>query len=310
MKVIFFGSSDFAVPAFRALEEKEEVILAVTQPDRKKGRSLKLDSTPVKKAADKSGVKSFQPDDVNSKEAVCYLRGFGADIFVVVSFGQILRKEVLDLPAAYPLNVHSSLLPKYRGAAPINWAIANGEKKTGVSVIKMNEKMDQGDIILKKAVPIAGNEDAIRLSERLSAEGADVLLESIELIKKDRVSLAKQNEAEATYAPRLKKEDGLIDWKLSSGEIYNRVRAFVPWPGCFTYWDKNILKIWRAETETLSGQTEDAGTVLDCSDRGILVMTGNNGGLRIKELQIAGKRRMSAPQFIAGHRGIKPGSRL
>ncbi len=310
MKIIFFGSSDFAVSALEALKEKEDVLLVVTQPDRKKGRSLKVGSTAVKKTALDLDIETFQPDNVNTKDAIRYLSGFKADLFIVVSFGQILHKELLDLPGLYPLNVHSSLLPKYRGAAPINWAIANGETHSGVSVIKMNEKMDEGDIALKRTVSIGKDEDVIRLSKRLSLEGARVLLESIDLIKKKKIVFTKQNDAEATHASKLKKEDGLIDWGLSAEEIYNRVRAFVPWPGCFTRWDGKILKVWQGLPETLFDCTEEKGTVLECSDKGILVMAGGRKALRIKELQTEGKRRMKASEFIVGHKEMKPGIRL
>lgn len=308
MRIIFFGSSDFAVPVLEALKDKEEIILVVTQPDRKKGRSLKISSTPVKIAAEGLGIKTFQPNNVNCQDSIRNLKKFSADIFIVVSFGQILGKELLDIPRLYSLNVHASILPKYRGAAPINWALANGEKETGITIIKMNEKMDEGEIILKKVVSIGTDEDAIGLSERLSKKGAGLLLDSIDLIKRNTVSFLKQGSSVTTYAPKLKKEDGLIDWRWSADKIYNRIRAFVPWPGCFTYWDKKILKIWRAAVDSSSSSTDSKpGTVLEASKNGILVSTGR-GILRIEELQIEGKRRMKAEEFIAGHREMAPGN--
>ncbi|MFC1509290.1 methionyl-tRNA formyltransferase [Candidatus Omnitrophota bacterium] len=310
MKIIFFGSSDFAVSALEALKDKEDVQLVITQPDKKKGRSLKVSPTAVKKTAIELGMEIFQPNNVNTEDAIEHLNGFKADLFVVVSFGQILRKELLDLPKLYPLNVHSSLLPKYRGAAPINWAIANGETHSGVSVIRMNEKMDEGDIVLKRIVSIGKDEDAIHLSRKLSLEGAKVLLESIELIRNKKIVFTKQDDAQATYVPKLKKEDGFIDWGLSAEEIYNRIRAFVPWPGCFTRWEGKILKVWQALPETLSVCKEEKGTVLECSDKGILVTTGDKKALRIKELQVEGKRRMKVSEFIVGHKEMKPGVRL
>jgi len=310
MKIIFFGSSDFAVPSLEALNDKEEIVLVVTQPDRKKGRSLKVHSTPIRQAGDRLGIKTFQPDNVNTDDSIGYLKKFGADVFIVVSFGQILVRRLLDIPRLYSLNVHASLLPKYRGAAPINWAIANGEKETGITIIKMNEKMDEGDIVVKAKVPIAMDEDAIVLSKRLSIKGVAVLLESIDLIKRDAVIFMAQPCAEATHAPMLKKEHGLIDWQMDADEIYNRVRAFVPWPGCFTYWDKKILKIWQARPDARPGTADSRpGTVLEVGQDGILVSTGK-GGLRITGLQLEARRRMSAEEFIAGHRGMAVGTVL
>lgn len=300
MKIVFFGSSDFAIPILKALKDKEDIRLLVTQPDRRKGRSLKLDSTPVKKVSDSLGLKSFQPADVNSEDSIDYLKGFNADIFVVVSFGQILSKGVLGLPRKLVLNVHSSLLPKYRGAAPINWTLANGERETGISIIKMNEKMDAGDIILQKTLPIDSDEDAIRLSERLSLEGALALSESIDLIDKGKAVFTKQSEAEVTYAPKLKKEDGIIAWDSSAHEIYNRIRAFVPWPGCFTYWDKKTVKIWKAKALDISVASKP-GTVLELGTDKILVAAGK-GVLGIEELQLEGRRRMKAGEFTRGHK--------
>lgn len=304
MKIIFFGSSEFAVPVLEALKDREEVSLVVTQPDRKKGRYLKKDSTAVKKLAGKIGIEVFQPPDVNAKDSIERLRAIGAELFVVVSFGQILKKEVLDIPKI-PINVHASLLPKYRGAAPINWAIANGEKETGVTIMRMNENMDQGDIILKEAVSIGAAEDAVALSQRLSRKGGEALLRAVDLIKKGAASFEKQIEAKATYAPKLKKEDGLIDWSWDAEEICNRVRAFVPWPGCFTYWDKKVLKIYKAEPHAES-KTAKPGTVLEVARDGILVSAGK-GAVMVEELQPESKRRMKAEEFIAGHKNLTPG---
>jgi len=308
MKIIFFGSSDFAVPALEALKGKEGVELVVTRPDRRKGRSLKISATPVKDTAARLNIKIAQPEDINSRDSIGYLKKFNADLFVVVSFGQILRREVLDIPKLYSINVHASVLPKYRGAAPINWAIANGEKETGITIIKMNEGMDEGEIVLKEAVSIGMDEDAIELSQRLSKKGALALLDSIDLIKRDAVSFLKQPDNEATYAPKLKKEDGLIDWRWGAEEIYNRIRAFVPWPGAFTYWDKKILKICRARPDNNHGTADSKpGTVLELGKAGILAGTGK-GVLRIEELQLEGKRCMKAGEFVLGHKEMASGA--
>ena len=290
MKIIFFGSSEFAVPALEGLD----VALVVTQPDRKKGRSQKISSTAVKMKADSLKIQTFQPEDVNSEKSIEFLKGLGADVFVVVSFGQILSKKLLDLPKLYALNVHASLLPKYRGAAPINWAIANGEKETGITIIKMNEKMDEGDIVLKEAVSINKDEDATQLSDKLSKKGAEVLLKCLD----SSINFEKQDSSKATYAPKLKKEDGLIDWNWSAEKIHNRIRAFVPWPGCFTHLDKKILKIYKASARP-EPSDKKPGTILEITKEYISVSAGK-GILNIKELQLESKRRMSVKEFIPG----------
>ena len=307
MNIIFFGSSDFAVPVLEALNKKENVVLVVTQPDREKGRLLKVHSTAVKQSAVGLGIKTYQPENVNKKDSIEYLKKFDIDIFVVVSFGQILKRGLLDIPKQYCLNVHASLLPKYRGAAPINWAIANGEKETGVTIIKMNEKMDEGDISSSCIVSISADDDGVTLSGRLSRKGAELLLKSIELIKEEKISFQKQDSSRATSVPKLEKQDGLIDWNMNADEIHNRVRAFVPWPGCFTLLDGKILKIWKVRLEAIPDYSGSApGTVLEIKKSGILVSTGKDG-LEIEELQLEGKRRMSVEEFIAGHKEIAAG---
>ncbi|MEE8317857.1 MAG: methionyl-tRNA formyltransferase [Candidatus Omnitrophota bacterium] len=308
MKIVFFGSSDFGVAILEALKDKEDVALVVTQPDRKRGRSLKLCATPVKEAADRLGIKTFQPEDVNSRDSIGSIKGLKPELFIVVSFGEILSRELLDTPGVFSINVHASLLPSYRGAAPINWVLANGEKETGVTIIKMNERMDEGEIILKEACSIDSSEDAISLSKRLSIKAVLALLHSIDLIKKKEVSFTEQDKTKVTYAPKLKRIDGLIDWGWSAEKIYNRVRAFVPWPVCFTHWGKRVLKIWKANPERgLLAADSSPGMVLDATKDGIFVGTGE-GILGIKELQMEGKRRMSAGEFIAGHKDMGKGT--
>ncbi len=304
MKIVFFGSSNFAVPILEELAKSEDIVLVVTQPDRQKGRSLKIAPTAVKSKAAELGIKTFQPAKVNSKESIEFLKKFNADLFIVVSFGQIMSKAVLSLPKLYCLNIHASLLPEYRGAAPINWAIANGEKETGVTIMRMNEKMDEGDIALKDTLSIGELEDAIALTKKLSIKGADLLLDAIKLIKDDEVEFTAQDNSKATYGPKLKKEDGLVDWAKSADEIYNRIRAFAPWPGCFTHLDKKILKIWKAEPCIDPGDSNlKPGAILEVNKNGILVKTGK-GVLKIEELQLEGSRKMTAEEFIAGHKQL------
>jgi methionyl-tRNA formyltransferase len=304
MKIIFFGSSNFAVPILDELARGEEINLVVTQPDRQRGRSLKIAPTPVKSKAEELGIKIFQPPRINTKESVEFLKKFNADLFIVVSFGQILSKAILDLPKLHCINIHASLLPKYRGAAPINWAIANGEKETGVTAMKVNEKMDEGDILLKEVVSVSEEDDAITLSEKLSKKGAKLLLDTIRLIRDNEVKFIPQDHSKATYAPKLKKEDGLINWKKSADEINNKIKAFVPWPGCFTCLGNKTLKIWKARPAVhLPGEP---GEILEINKNGILVKTGKDV-LKVEELQLEGSRRMTAEEFIAGHKQISPG---
>ena len=318
MKIVFFGSSDFAVPMLEALVKSEDIALVVTQPDRQKGRSLKVAPTVVKLKAEELGIKVFQPQKINTKESIEVLKKFDADLFIVVSFGQILSKAVLSLPKLYCLNIHASLLPKYRGAAPINWAIANGEKETGVTIMRMNEKMDEGDAAIRGTLPILDQDDAIILSEKLSIKGAELLLEAVRLIKDHKIEFIAQDHRKASYAPKLKKQDGCIDWNLSAEEISCRVRAFAPWPGCFTYLDKKILKIYKAIPVHLSGEPSgvpdrwtksEPGTIVEFNKKGMFVKTGK-GVLNIQELQSEGSRRMTAEEFIAGHKQLSSGAVL
>jgi methionyl-tRNA formyltransferase len=308
MKIIFFGSSDFAIPILEALVKTEGIVLVVTQPDREKGRSLKVAPTAVKSKAKELGIEVFQPAKINSKESIEFLKKFTPDLFIVVSFGQILSKSVLSLPKLHCLNIHASLLPKYRGAAPINWAIANGEKETGVTIMLMNEKMDEGDIVLEEMLPISNEDDASMLLEKLSKRGASLLLDTIRLIRDNKAEFIAQDHSKATYAPKLKKEDGLIDWTEAADEIYNKIRAFVPWPGCFTYLDKKILKIWKATPlMDLIDKKSKPGAILEASKNNLLVKTAK-GALRIEELQLEGSRRMTAEEFLLGHKDFSPGA--
>lgn len=304
MNIVFFGTSDFAIPALMAfLESTHKVLAVVTQPDRKKGRQLKLSPPPTKVLALTHDIKVYQPQDASSAEAINYLKQFSADLFVIVSFGQILKKEVLFVPKFYSINLHGSLLPKYRGAAPTNWAIINGDRSSGVTVIKMNERMDEGDIILKKEVEIDKEDTNITLSEKLSELGAKVLMEAIGLIESKKAVFQKQESSKVTYAPKLKKEDGLINWSEGAIKIHDRVRGLIPWPGAYTHFDGKILKIWKTALSDYAGA--DAikdGTVLDIvKNKGIIVKTAS-GALAITHLQIEGKKILDADAFLRGHR--------
>lgn len=303
MNIVFFGTSEFAIEPLEALlGSRHKVLALVTQPDRQRGRNLKLSPPATKVLALSKGIPVYQPEDASSIDSVNYLKGLRADLFVVIAFGQILRKSVLSIPKFYAINLHGSLLPKYRGAAPTNWAVINGDKTSGVTIIKMNERMDEGDIILKREAAIDPEDTNITLNEKLSSLGAGALLEAIDIIEKKAAAPEKQDGSKATYAPKLKKEDGLIDWSEPAAVIHNKVRGFLPWPGAYTRYNGRTLKILKTETADAAGDDLEIGEVADIiKDKGIIVRTGS-GDLLIKYLQLEGKKEMDADSFVRGHK--------
>lgn len=305
MKIVFFGSSQFAVPSLEALfAGSHEVVCVVTQPDRQKGRHLKYCCTPVKEKSLCFKKQIYQPESVNSNEAFGLLKGLGADLFIVISYGQILSARILQAAKIFSLNIHASLLPKYRGAAPISWALINGDRLTGVTSMKMVERMDAGPIIFQESLTISGSDTAATLEQRLSSCGAGVLLRTLQAIEEGKVTFAPQAEEQATMAPKLKKQDGLINWDLSAQEILNRIRGCFPWPGAFTYYKGKLLKIYSARTiGSLSAGRGDArpGEIIGFTRDGIIVSTGSEC-LIINELQLEGARTMAVQDFISGHR--------
>lgn len=312
MNIVFFGSDRFAVPALsQIISSSHKITCVVTQPDRLKGRGLALSCTEVKKIAQAYNISVYQPENINRQERVEFLRGLNPDMFVVVAFGQILSRPVLEIPRIMTINLHASLLPKYRGAAPVNWALIKGETQTGVSIIKMNERLDEGPIILQRSLEIEDSEDAQSLQDRLSVLGADLLLEALDSIQDNRYSLIIQQEKDATPAPKLKKGDGLIRWDKSARDINNLIRGCAGWPGAFSYYQSKILKIHRARRTSGNqdiGISELPGEILRVSKEEIIVATAE-GNLDIEEMQLEGKRRMTAQEFISGHR-ISVGERL
>lgn len=304
MKIVYFGTSEFAEVVMKELLKSEHKILAlVAQPDRKKGRALKVSPPPAKVLAIEENIPVYQPEDASSRETIDYLKKLDADLFVVVSFGQILRKEVLSVPKFFSINLHSSLLPKYRGAAPINWAIINGDKVSGVTVIRMNEKMDEGDMILKKEINIEPEDTSITLSEKLSELGSCVLLDAMAVIEQEKAIFSKQDDSMVSYAPKLTKEDGLIDWNFPALTIHNRVRGLIPWPGAYTYLDGRILKIWKTSVADIAPENKmENGSVLAISrENGIIIKTGQ-GSITVKYLQLEGKKILDADAFLRGHK--------
>ncbi len=299
MRTVFLGTPQFAVPTLDALVAAGHDVAAVfTQPDRPRGRGQRASFSPVKEAALRHNLPVHQPERIRRPEAVDVLAALRADVMVVVGYGQIIPQSILDLPTLGILNVHASLLPKYRGAAPIQWAIANGETVTGVTTMRIDAGLDTGDILLKEAVAIGDDETAIELSERLSKIGADLLIRTLSQI--DSIVPEKQDASRASYAPLLKKEDGIIDWKRRAAEIHNQVRGFQPWPGAYTTFRGQALHLWKTRIAA-AGIDRAPGTLLS-DKRRLLAACGSGAALEVIELQLAGRKRMDAASFINGQR--------
>jgi methionyl-tRNA formyltransferase len=299
-RIVFFGTPSFALPTLQSLfDGRDQVVGIVTQPDREKGRGRKVVISPVKELALRHDLNPLQPEQAKEETFQKVLRDFQPDLIVVVAYGQILPKSVLRIPKYGAVNVHASLLPKYRGAAPIAWAILNGEKVTGVTTMVMDEGMDTGDILLQTEVPIGDRETSETLHDRLAFSGAQLLLETLEKMKVGSIQPLSQDHSKATYAPPLKKEDGHIVWKKKAQEIDRHIRGFNPWPGAFTKWDDQLLKIYQGEIRERA-RVGKAGTVIWVGSDFIEVETGKDSYL-IKEIQLEGRRRMTLREFLSGH---------
>jgi len=304
MNIIFFGSSDFSVPSLEALlSSQHRVLCVVTQPDAKKGRGLKQAETAVKKVAENLNIRIYQPECVNSTEAVKFFKTLNPDLFVVIAYGQILSEEILKIPKIFAMNIHASVLPKYRGAAPVNWALINGEKTTGISLIKMTSKMDAGPLILQKGIEIDPQDDAFSLENKLSILGAEALVFALEVIGHYEYSLKEQDKSGVSFAPKLKKEDGRIEWAKTAVDIHNLIRGCAGWPGAFTYYKDKLLKIYKGKVATSErcNITMPPGEIIKVSQSGIVVATAKDEYV-VQELQIEGKRKMSSQEFILGHK--------
>lgn len=308
MRIIFMGTPDFSVGTLEALVEAgNDVCLAVTQPDKPRGRGKEMQPTPVKEAAVRHGIPVYQPRKIREPQCVEELKKYNADVCVVIAFGQILPKTILDLTPYGCINVHASLLPKYRGAAPIQWAILNGETVTGVTTMQMDEGLDTGDMIMKKEVPIAKDETGESLHDKLAAAGAELCVQTLRALEEHTAVFEKQGESPTAYARMLDKTMGNIDWTRSASEIERLVRGLNSWPSAYTFWDGKIIKIWKAEAREQSGRIQYApGTVTDVKKDFFSVQTGN-GELDVYELQIPGKKRMETGAFLRGYT-IKEGT--
>lgn len=302
MRIAFLGTADFAVPCLQKLHQRgHEIVGVVTQPDRPRGRGKQLAPPPVKIAAVELGLEIFQPERIKEEDSIDKISSWKPDCLVVVAYGQLLPKELLAIPPMGCVNVHASLLPKYRGGAPIHRAIIDGQKETGVTIMLVNEELDAGDIILQKGREITSNMTVGELHDKLSADGAELLLEALQLMGEGKANMLPQKEAEATYAPLLTREDEKIQWKEKAAHIVNLIRGMDPWPGAYTTLEGKNLKIWRGKISPLvEGSQPKPGTLVEISSEGYVVVAGDGQGVLITQLQLQGKRRMSAEDF---HRG-------
>jgi methionyl-tRNA formyltransferase len=307
MTIIFMGTAELSCASLEKLTRDKNFSIAavVTQPDKPRGRDLKLQFSPIKILAERLNLPILQPAKARDEKFISQLRELQPDLIIVVAYGQILPPAILDLPKFGCVNVHTSLLPKYRGASPIQSAILNGEIETGVTIMKMDAGLDTGDILAQTRTPILLEDNSQTLHDRLAQLGADLLTKTIPDFVAGKISPQPQPTEGVTYAAKIKKEDGKIDWNLSAQEILNRLRAFTPWPGVFTFLENSLLKIWKAEMVERSG---NAGEILSADKSGVIVTSGKNA-LRILELQLEGGRRMNAQEFLAGH-SLKPGQKF
>jgi methionyl-tRNA formyltransferase len=309
MRVVFMGTPEIAVPALERLAAAGHTIAGLfAQPDKPAGRGKALASPATKRAAERLGVPVFQPTKVRTDETRDLLASLEPDVVVVFAYGRILPPSLLNVPPRGCVNVHTSLLPAYRGAAPIQWAIARGETVTGVTTMLMDEGLDTGPMLLSRSTPVGADETAVELGARLALLGADLVVETLAGL--DEIAPTRQDDSAATFAPMQKREDGLIDWSIGAKEIVDRCRGFQPWPGTWTLHDGARLHVWRAATEATAETTTDApGTVLEARGDRLVVACGGGTRLLARVVQLEGKRRMSARDFVNGVR-LVPGARL
>ncbi|HHZ02849.1 MAG TPA: methionyl-tRNA formyltransferase [Tissierellia bacterium] len=300
MKVIFMGTPAFAVPTLKKLHEKgHSIALVVTQPDKPSGRGKKLKKSEVKVAAEELNLEIFQPDKIKREENIEILKSYNPDVIVVVAYGQILSKEILSIPKYGCINVHASLLPKLRGAAPLNWAIINGETKTGVTTMQMDQGLDTGDMLLKSEVEIDENMNVGELHDILMDKGADLLVETLDKIERNELVPQKQDDSLSTYAPMLNKENRKINWNLPANNIHNLIRGLAPWPTAYFTIDGNMVKVYKS---TYSNENSDyePGYVIKANNEGIFVQA-KEGTVILQEIQMPGKKRMTVDAYLRGN---------
>ena len=301
MNLIFLGTPDFAVPTLEALVSAGHWVVAVyTQPDRPKGRGAPVTASPVKQTALRLGLPVHQPERIRRPEIVEQLRTFNSEAMVIVGYGQIIPQSIIDIPPRGIVNVHASLLPKYRGAAPIQWAIANGETRTGITTMRIDAGLDTGDMLLKWETEIGPEETALELGPRLARAGADLLVETLKGLTDGTITPQPQDNSQATLAPILKKEEGRIDWSWPAAKIFNRTRGFLPWPGAYSFFRGQMFHIWRSRVSSEAAAGRPGQLV--AGKKRLFIVCGENTTLEPLEVQIEGRKRMPAESFLNGQR--------
>ncbi len=318
MRIVFCGTPDFAVPALKRLiaEPDFSIEAVVTQPDRPRGRGQQVASSSAKQVALEAGLYLYQPEKMKSESAYEFFKRVAPDAVVIIAYGQIIPARLIEIPRLGWINLHASLLPKYRGAAPINWAIINGERSTGVTTMLIDPGLDTGDILLQEALEIAADETAPELARRLAEAGAPLVVKTLQKLERGEITPVPQNDAEATMAPMLKKEDGRIDWTLTAGQIYNRIRGLAPWPGAFTTFRGQLCHVWGRPGSPTQTSTDIAGaeelsrpgTVVRAGGD-IFVACGQGTWLRVEAAQVEGRKRVTVREFANGAR-LRPGERF
>jgi methionyl-tRNA formyltransferase len=308
LRVIFFGTPEFALPSLRLLltDSNFDVLAVVTQPDRPRGRGQQVGSSAVKDFALENGIYLYQPEKVRDESVVTFFRGLKPDAVIIIAYGQKIPQSLLDIPRLGWINLHGSLLPKYRGAAPINWAIVNGETRTGVTTMKVDATMDTGPILLQHELEIGPDETAPALANRMAEAGATLVIDSLLRLDRGEISARPQDEKLATHAPLLKKEHGNLDWSSPAAQIYSRIRGFDPWPGAYTYFRGQQCRVWGrpaardAQPQLLAPLVSPGSIVVNSGE--LLVACGQSTWIRVETIQIQGKKRITAKEFANGAR--------
>ena len=312
LRIVFCGTPAFGVPSLHRLIAQPEFKIAgaVTQPDRPRGRGRELAISAVKAAAVEAGIPVYQPEKIRSEEAYEYFRGVAPDAVVIIAYGQIIPPRLIAIPRLGWINVHASLLPKYRGAAPINWAIINGETRTGVTTMQIDAGLDTGPMLLRSEIDIGPDETAPELATRLADAGARLIVETLDRVERREIIATPQDNSQATLAPILKKDDGKIEWQLSARKIYNRIRGLQPWPGAFTTFRGRNCQIWGKPLKPVAAGGEP-GILLPTQEDGLLVICGGPAAsvLRVEHIQVEGRKRVTAQEFVNGAR-LAPGERF
>ncbi|MCK5580976.1 MAG: methionyl-tRNA formyltransferase [Candidatus Omnitrophica bacterium] len=302
MRIVFFGSDDFAaVNLEKLIALKYDVVACVTQPDRPKGRGMKVRVSPIKQLARENNIEVSQPEDIKDNAFQDQLKSFDAGLFVVIAYGKILPAEVLDIPNICAINVHGSLLPKYRGAAPVNWAIIHGDIETGVSVIKMNEKMDAGDILWQERIAIEEEDTSATLRVKMARLSADALLRAIDSLEKGDCVMRVQDENQVSFAPKIMKDFGHIDWTQPAMDIHNLVRGLLPYPAAYTYYNNKRLKVLETCVRKKEDNLQREGEVIEITKEGVVVSCGK-GALVLKRVHLESAKPMDAKSFVLGHK--------